>query len=154
ILSCLTFDYFFVPPLYSLAVTRQDLPYFISFAAFAFLVTWFASVRRRVERDLLRSQEELRREVEVRSQQASLLNLTHDSIFVRDMNFNITYWNRGAQELYGWTPEQAIGKHSQQLLGPVCHTPLDEILAALLPPSRWEGEVLRTTADGSKVVVA
>jgi PAS domain-containing protein len=38
-----------------------------------------------------------------RTQQASLLNLTHDPIFVRDMSDVIAYWNRGAQELYGWT---------------------------------------------------
>ena len=154
VLSCISFDYFFTEPLYTLSITRADLPYFISFALFALLVSWFASVRRRVERDLLQSREELRREVEERSQQASLLNLTHDSIFVRDMNFTITYWNRGAQELYGWTPEQAIGKHSQQLLETVFTTPLDEILAELHRTARWEGEVLRTTADGSKVVVA
>jgi PAS domain S-box-containing protein len=154
VLSCLSFDYFFVEPLHSLAITRSDLPYFISFAAFTFLVTWFASVRRRVERELLQSREELKREVEERSQQASLLNLTHDSIFVRGMDFTITYWNRGAQELYGWTAEQAVGKHSQQLLETVFPTPLDEVLAELRQTGRWEGELLRTTADGNKIVVA
>ena len=35
-------------------------------------------------------------------EQANLLNLTHDSIFVRDMQNIITYWNRGAEEFYGW----------------------------------------------------
>src|SRR5262249_31633890 len=40
---------------------------------------------------------------------ASLLDLTHDTIFVRDQDDVITYWNRAATELYGWQPEQALG---------------------------------------------
>ena len=74
------------------------------------MITWFSGLRRRVERNLLKSREELQREVAMHKQQASLLNLTHDTVFVRDMDDVITYWNRGAQELYGWVPEQAIGK--------------------------------------------
>jgi PAS domain-containing protein len=73
-------------------------------------------VRRRVELELLRARDELQAEVIERTQQASLLDLTHDAIFVRDMSAIITYWNRGAEELYGWTPEQAIGRQSHDLL--------------------------------------
>ncbi len=87
-------------------------------------------------------------------EQASLLNLTHDSIFVRDMDFVITYWNRGAEELYGWTAEQAVGKVSHQLLRTVFPAPIEEIRAELLRTGRWEGELVRTKAHGTKVVVA
>ncbi len=52
VLSCVGFDFFFVQPLYTLYITRDDLPYFLVFAAFASLVTWFSTVRRRVEREL------------------------------------------------------------------------------------------------------
>jgi PAS domain S-box-containing protein len=154
VLSCWGFDYFFVEPLYKLDITSTDLPYFISFAAFALLVSWFASVRRRVERHLVQSRDELKREVAERTQQASLLNLTHDSIFVRDMDDVITYWNLGSQEMYGWTAEEAIGKRSPQLLGTVFPAPLEEIRAELLRAGRWDGEVKRTRSDGSGVVVA
>jgi PAS domain S-box-containing protein len=154
VLSCISFDYFFVEPVYSLTMTSSDIPYFISFASFALLVSWFASVRRRVERELLQSRDELRNEVAERTQQASLLNLTHDSIFVRDMSDLITYWNRGSQELYGWTAEQAVGARSPQLLHTVFPKPLEEIRAELVRSGRWDGEVERTRADGTQVVVA
>jgi len=154
VLSCLSFDYFFVEPLYSLAMTSSDIPYFISFASFTLLVTWFASVRSRVEHDLLQSRDELRREVAERTQQASLLNLTHDTIFVRDMSDVITYWNRGAQELYGWAAEEAVGKRSPELLHTVYPVPIDNIHAELLRSGRWDGEVEKTKSDGTKVVVA
>ena len=48
LLSCISFDYFFVEPLHTLDISRSDLPYFIVFASFASLVTWFSAVRRRV----------------------------------------------------------------------------------------------------------
>jgi PAS domain S-box-containing protein len=65
----------------------------------------------------------------------------------------ITYWNRGAQELYGWTADDAIGKNSQQLLQTVFPAPVDEIRAELLRTDRWEGELKKTRADGTQVVV-
>ncbi len=101
LLSTSAFDYFFTEPLHTLYISRADLPYFAVFATFASLVTWFSAVRRRVEEELRQARDKLEIEVAKRTQQASLLNLTHDSIFVRDMDFTITYWNRGAQELYG-----------------------------------------------------
>jgi PAS domain S-box-containing protein len=154
VLSSVIFDYYFVQPLYSVSVSRADIPYFISFACFASLVTWFAAIRRRAERDLLQSQEELKREVAERTQQASLLNLTHDSIFVRDVNDVITYWNRGAHELYGWRPEQAVGKRSHDLLQTVFPAPINEIDAELRRTGRWEGELTQNKADGTQVVVS
>ncbi len=154
LLSSLVFDYFFTEPLYSFYVRRSDLPYYIIFVLFASLLAWFSAVRRRVERALLQSRDKLEREVAIRTQQANLLNLTHDTIFVRDMNQVITYWNHGAQELYGWTPEQAIGKRSQQLLRTVYPAPIEDIQAKLLRTGRWEGELENTKADGTPVVVA
>jgi PAS domain S-box-containing protein len=154
LLSCVSFDYFFVEPLYTLDISLADLPYFITFAAFATLVTWFSAVRRRVERELRQARDDLEIEVEERTQQASLLNLTHDTIFVRDMSDVITYWNRGAQELYGWTAEEAIGKRAQELLQPAFPAPIEEIRAELLRSERWDGELEKTRADGTRVVVA
>jgi PAS domain S-box-containing protein len=154
VLSCMVFDYFFTEPLHTLYISSSDLPYFIVFTSFASLVTWFSAVRRRVEEELRQARDKLEIEVAERTQQASLLNLTHDSIFVRDMDFVITYWNRGAQELYGWSPEEATGKRSSELLQTIFPAPMDEIRAELEKTGRWEGELKRTRADGSEVLVS
>src|ERR1700674_198990 len=154
VLSGLADTYFFIEPIYTLYITRDDLPHFVVFVLFASLLTGFAAVRRRVERDLVQTRDDLQIEVAERTQQANLLNLTHDTIFVRDMSDVITYWNRGAQELYGWAPEDAIGKNSQQLLQTVFPAPVDDIRAELLRTGRWEGELKKTRADGTQVVGA
>jgi PAS domain S-box-containing protein len=154
LLSTAAFDYFFTEPFYTMAISAADLPYFVVFALFASLVTWFSTVRRRVELELIQARDRLQIDVEERTQQASLLNLTHDSIFVRNMNFVITYWNRGAEELYGFAAEEAVGKESQNLLHTIYPIPLDDVSAELVRTGRWEGELKRTRADGSQVVVA
>jgi PAS domain S-box-containing protein len=150
--GCLT--YFFLPPIYSFYFSLQDLPSMIVLVSFAALITWFSSIRRSVEGQLRHARDQLQLEVEERTQQASLLNLTHDSIFVRDMSDVITYWNRGAQELYGWTPEEAVGNRSHDFLGTIFPAPLEDIGAVLLRTGRWEGELKHTKADGTEVVVA
>jgi PAS domain S-box-containing protein len=83
-----------------------------------------------------------------------LLDLTHDSIFVRDMSDVITYWNRGAQELYRWTAEEAIGKRSREILRTIFPVPIEDISAEVLLAGRWEGELKRTKADGTEMAVA
>jgi K+-sensing histidine kinase KdpD len=99
VLSGLSDTFFFIEPLYTLYITRDDLPHLVIFVLFASLLTGFAAVRRRVEGDLVQACDHLQIEVVERTQQASLLNLTHDPIFVRDMGDVVTYWNRGAQRL-------------------------------------------------------
>src|SRR5215470_19708110 len=78
-LASLAFNYYFTKPYHSFYLTREDVPYYAVFILFALLITWFSAVRRRVERNLVQSRDELRREVAIRTQQANLLNLTHDT---------------------------------------------------------------------------
>jgi PAS domain S-box-containing protein len=154
LLSCIVFDYFFVEPLYTLDISPSDIPYFTVFASFASLVTWFSTVRRRVEGELRQARDDLQIEVAERTQQASLLDLTHDTIFVRDMSDVVTYWNRGAEELYGWTAEDAVGKRAHELLRSVFPVPIEEIRAELLRSGRWDGALQKSRSDGSQVMVA
>jgi PAS domain S-box-containing protein len=87
-------------------------------------------------------------------EQANLLNLTHDAIFVRDMYGTVKYWNRGAEELYGWAAEQAVDRVSQDLLKTIFPVPLEQIEEEVIGAGRWEGELVQTKKDGSQVVVA
>jgi PAS domain-containing protein len=56
-----------------------------------------------------RTEEHLRR-------QATLLDLSHDAIFTWKIGGGITYWSRGAEMLYGYSREEAIGRVSHDLL--------------------------------------
>src|SRR5579872_1804455 len=154
LLASLSFNYFFTEPRYTFDIVPADRAYFLAFVLFAFTIGWFSARRRAIERDLVEARDRLEIEVAERTQQANLLDLTHDTIFVRDMRDVITYWNRGAHELYGWTAQEAVGKRSHDLLKTQFPAPIEEINADLLRTARWEGELKHAKADGSEVVVS
>jgi PAS domain S-box-containing protein len=87
-------------------------------------------------------------------EQADLLDLTHDTVFSRGMDDAITYWNGGAEDLYGWKRKEAVGRVAHHLLATIFPAPLDEVKAELLRTGRWEGELVHQKRDGTKVVVA
>lgn len=88
------------------------------------------------------------------AERASLLDLTHDTVSVRDMNDIITYWNRGAEELYGWRREDAVGQVLHSLLRTVFPAPLEDIVDELLRTGCWEGELVHTHRDGTRLDMA
>ncbi|HEY7618038.1 MAG TPA: PAS domain-containing sensor histidine kinase, partial [Terriglobales bacterium] len=85
--------------------------------------------------------------------QAELLNAAQEAIWVADSNHRITYWNKGAERLYGWRREEVLGKSPHQLLQTEFPVPLEEI-ERHLQEGGWHGELSHTTRDGRKVVVA
>ena len=87
-------------------------------------------------------------------EKAGLLDLTHDTMFVRDMNDIITFWNRAAEELYGWKEEQAIGRMSHELLQTRFPEPLEGILGEVSRGGRWQGDLIHTSRDGTQFTVA
>lgn len=83
--------------------------------------------------------------------QAALLDLSHDAIFVRDPSDAIIYWNAGAEHLYGWPRDEAVGYAAAGLLRTVLPASRSEIMDALEASGHWEGEVVQTTRDGRNV---
>ncbi len=142
LLSCISFDYFFVQPFHTLNITTSELPYFITFASFASLIAWFGAVRRRAEAELREARDKLEIEVAERTQQASLLNLTHDTIFVHDMSKVIVFWNRGAQGLNHTEAATVVGVSEKTVQGRLnqARLLLAEKLADLRPVSSCESK--------------
>ncbi len=87
--------------------------------------------------------------------QRTLVDLAFDAMFVRGFHDRvISFWNEGAERLYGWAREEAIGKVPRDLLGSVYPIPLEEIEDQLSTTGRWEGLIKQQRKDGSPVLVA
>jgi PAS domain S-box-containing protein len=88
------------------------------------------------------------------NEQAALLDLAQDAIIVRDLNNRIVFWSRGAEALYGWRSDEAIGKDKEELLHTEFFEPIETIDATLMRRGRWEGEAVHRTRDGGTVTVS
>ncbi|HJV52759.1 MAG TPA: EAL domain-containing protein [Noviherbaspirillum sp.] len=95
----------------------------------------------------------LRRHAEQSAQQASLLDLAHDAMLVRTMDDVVTYWNRSAATLYGYSKEEALGKVSHALLRTRYLTPLERIRSIVRERRTWEGELLHFSKEGREILV-
>jgi PAS domain S-box-containing protein len=87
------------------------------------------------------------------TEQARLLNLTNDAIIVRDDQDRIVYWNHGAEEMYGFSAEEALGKITHQLLQTAHPEDLGKIRRNLERDNRWSGELVHTRKDGRAITV-
>lgn len=85
--------------------------------------------------------------------QSELINLAHDAILVHDPDGHIVSWNRGAQDLYGWTEQEAVGQLAQRFLYTRFPQPLDLIEHSLEHKGHWQGDLVHTCRDGSQMVV-
>jgi PAS domain S-box-containing protein len=85
------------------------------------------------------------------AEQAALLDLAHDTIFVHDLEGRITFWNRGAADTYGWTANEVLGRQASELLQTKLPIPREEVIAKVQMEGAWEGELEHTTRDGRKL---
>ena len=178
-LSTLAVEYYFAPTASVPELGMEGGPFILLFSLSGLVACWISVQRRRAEAALKEARDELEARVEERTselrrasevlaaeiaerkrgedvlrERANLLDLTHDTVFVRDTNNVITFWNRGAERLYGWTREEAVGQVSHQLMQTIFPAPLEKITAELNSTGRWEGELIHARRDGTQVVVA
>lgn len=99
-----------------------------------------------------RAEEAVQRQNEILREQAALLDQAH--VLVRDADNRIVFWNAGAQALYGWTADQAIGQVSHQLLHTQFPVSFEAYQQQLYRAGHWAGELVHTKRDGSQMVVA
>ena len=101
----------------------------------------------------IQAQEALERQTAVLREQSRLLDLANDAIFIRSFDGTISYWNEGAERLYGWTKEEALENRLGMLLQTEFPIPFEEIREVLVREGNWEGELIHTRRDGSRVTV-
>jgi len=108
-----------------------------------------------VQRAMREAQERAERrqaEMKVR-EQAALLDQATDAIFVRDLEQRITYWNKGAERVYGWTAHEALGRRAAELLYKEDSPQRQEIWKTVLEKGEWEGELRQVTRTGKEIIV-
>jgi diguanylate cyclase (GGDEF)-like protein/PAS domain S-box-containing protein len=94
-----------------------------------------------------------RRQADARiREQAALLDKAKDAIVVRGVDNRVHYWNKGAERLYGWTAEEAVGRSVAELLydDP---THLHEATRRVLETGEWSGEITERRKDGTPLPV-
>ena len=103
---------------------------------------------------VFRDVSERRQEQIETAEQAALLELTQDSVFVMDMEGTVLFWSRGAEAMLGYSKSEAAGTISHDLLRTDFPQSLAEIKEELLRAGHWEGDLIMTAQDGRRIVVS
>ncbi|MEA5618197.1 PAS domain S-box protein [Cronbergia sp. UHCC 0137] len=87
-------------------------------------------------------------------EQAALLDIVTDAIFVRDFENRILFWNQAAEKIYGWQNQEVIGKNIRELIqSPISLQQEAEALSAVIKYGTWQGELNRLTKCGKELIV-
>lgn len=83
--------------------------------------------------------------------QAHLLEQVPAAVIATDLEGMVTHWNRHAEDLYGWSREDVLGRNIGELtVGPTEAEVAAEIMSRLRSGQPWEGEFITTRKDGSR----
>lgn len=86
--------------------------------------------------------------------QAALLDVSSDAIILRSLEDKILFWNKGAERLYGWLPEEALGKDANRLLyDDTWLDQLDEVKIILFQTGQWQGELHQVSKTRKEIIV-
>jgi len=87
-------------------------------------------------------------------EQATLLDRAKDAILVRDLSDTVLFWSKGAERLYGWTSDEAVGKNIRELLYTKGDPPpFEQAHKVLAEKGEWMGELRQMTKDGKELTV-
>jgi PAS domain S-box-containing protein len=86
-------------------------------------------------------------------EQAALLNIATDAIIVRDLNNRIQFWNQGAESIYGWSAQEAIGRQTSELLYADIPPEVEIALNTVRQHGGWQGELHKLNKTGKVVIV-
>lgn len=86
-------------------------------------------------------------------EQAALLDKAQDAISVRDLDGKILYWNHAAEQLYGYTQPEVVGKNVADLFYHKLPTQFDSAMKAVLSEGEWTGELEHLTKGRKKITV-
>lgn len=103
---------------------------------------------------LIRDLTEYKEAREKIQQQAALLDITQDAIIVRDLEQKILFWNKGAERLYGWRKEEALGKKVSDLLYKESLSELENPQKTRFSEGFWQGELNQISKSGKNILVA
>lgn len=98
-------------------------------------------------------EQQLEQQAAILRRQADILELAYEAIVVRDEHGAITYWNRGAESMYGWTRDEALGNVTHDFLQTQFPEPDIDLDKLLLQQEHWQGELTHTCKDGRQVIV-
>jgi len=139
VLSAVAIDFFLLPPYYHFALSRSELGKEVLFLLAMSGAAWvFDRHRQRIERS--------------QRLQQKLLEGATESIYFTNAENRVAYWNRGAEQLYGWTAEEAIGKIPNEFLQTCLPEPRESIHRQLKEHGHWHGQLVRKAKDGRSVI--
>jgi PAS domain S-box-containing protein len=75
-------------------------------------------------------------------------------VFVRDMESRVVFWPKGAEKLYGFTSQEALGILSHDLFQTQFPEPLETIEKKLFETGMWEGELIHRKRNGGTIIVS
>jgi PAS domain S-box-containing protein len=90
---------------------------------------------------------------QIMHEQASLLDIAPDAICVYDLNYQILFWNKGAERLYACQSADAIGRDARQFDSTESLARLAEVMEIVLTTGKWEGELTKVTATGKPLSI-
>lgn len=106
-----------------------------------------------VVRDVTENREREQHLRQVEREHAELLDICSDAIFVWELEGVIQYWNKGAEELYGFSSAEAVGRVSHDLLATVHPQGMASVTRDLRRNGSWRGELSHRTRSGAILAV-